>query len=41
MGDYRCIHVTTILRNDCKIDSLIMHEFHNDIYKFFVRQFPP
>jgi hypothetical protein len=28
MEDYRCIHVTKILRNDCKIDSLIMHEFH-------------
>ena len=29
MEDYRCIHVTKILGNDCKIDSLIMHEFHN------------
>ena len=27
MEDYRCIHVTKILHNDCKIDSLIMHEF--------------
>ena len=30
MEDYRCIHVTKILRNDCKIDSLIM-QFHNSV----------
>ena len=35
MEDYRCIHVTKILRNDCKIDSLIMRDFTN-VYKPYI-----